>query len=69
MNVNMSAGWTPPKVGWAEISTDGAVAMDRTTGAGGTIRDVNGRCMVGFQRKSGHASVSATELWALRYGY
>ncbi|KAG5543255.1 hypothetical protein RHGRI_016108 [Rhododendron griersonianum] len=55
--------WMPPEVGWAKINTDIGCPMGGTAGAGGTIRDANGR--FSFQRKNGHCSVSATELWAL----
>lgn len=42
--------WQPPKLGWIKINADGAAARDEDWSAvGGTLRDFNGRWIVGYQ--------------------
>ncbi|KAI8523927.1 hypothetical protein RHMOL_Rhmol13G0109400 [Rhododendron molle] len=68
-------GWDPPpSVGQFKLNTDGAFKPNLRSGvASGLIRDGNGDWIVGFQRRIGAASFSATveidveNCWALSY--
>ncbi|CAL1373626.1 unnamed protein product [Linum trigynum] len=59
----------PPPRGWMKLNVDGASAGNPgCAGAGGLIRDDQGRWIAGFVAKIGEASTVLAELWAIRHG-
>ncbi|CAL1392167.1 unnamed protein product [Linum trigynum] len=61
--------WHPPSSGWRKLNIDGASAGNPgTAGAGGVIRDEQGRWIAGFVAKIGEATAVLAELWAFYHG-
>ncbi|CAL1367953.1 unnamed protein product [Linum trigynum] len=61
--------WQPPSSGWHKLNIDGASAGNPgTAGAGGVIRDEQGRWIAGFVAKIGEATAALAELWAFYHG-
>ncbi|CAL1398877.1 unnamed protein product [Linum trigynum] len=64
-----SIGWLAPPRGWMKLNVDGASAGNPgIAGAGGLIRDDQGRWIAGFVAKIGETSAALAELWAIRHG-
>ncbi|CAL1412960.1 unnamed protein product [Linum trigynum] len=67
--VTTSIQWNAPQQGWVKLNIDGASAGNPgPAGAGGLIRDAQGRWIAGFVAKIGEASAALAELWAFYHG-
>ena len=66
---NCLVRWEPPCIGWHKLNTDGyCEGRDKSTSAGGIIRDNKGCWMGGFSIKLGSCSKTEAEIWAVIYG-
>ncbi|PKI47771.1 hypothetical protein CRG98_031904 [Punica granatum] len=62
-------GWILPDSGWLKLNIDGAAKGSLgMAGAGGFLRDDQGRWIGGFAQNIGVASVITTEMWGVRMG-
>lgn len=61
--------WSPPPEGWVRLNTNSAaVGNPGNAGAGGALRDSEGRRIVSFSRFLGTTTSVAAKLWAVRDG-
>ena len=62
-------GWTPPRVGWMKLNTDGAShGNPGLATAGGVLRNGDGEWCGGFVFNIGRCSAPLAELWGVYYG-
>ena len=62
-------GWSPPRVGWLKLNTDGARKTNSgLAAAGGLLRNHFGDWVAGFSENVGVCSVLGAELWGVVYG-
>lgn len=67
--ISRSLGWKKPCQGWIKLNTDGSVRKNPASSAyGGLLRSDDGTWISGFSAKSGSASITLTELLAVRDG-
>jgi len=60
--------WSPPRVGWFKLNTDGASRGNPgLAAAGGVVRDGDGNWCYGFSN-IGICSAPLAELWRAYYG-
>lgn len=59
--------WDKPELNWSKINTDGSV-ISSSAGAGGVIRDHNGKWISSFSANLGMADVNQAEAWAILHG-
>lgn len=61
--------WSPPRVGWFKLNTDGASRGNPGLAtAGGVVRDGDGNWCYGFSLNIGICSAPLAELWGAYYG-
>lgn len=69
MRVERMIAWTPPRVGWLKMNTDGTSRNNPGLAtAGGVLRDETGQWRGGFSLNIGICSVPLAELWGVYYG-
>ena len=62
-------GWSPPRVGWLKVNTDGARKTNSSLAAGsGLLRNHFGDWVAGFSANVGVCSVLGVEHWGVVYG-
>ncbi|KAK8552637.1 hypothetical protein V6N13_121024 [Hibiscus sabdariffa] len=61
--------WTRLRTGWIKVNVDASVStVDRSTGAGGALRDDHGTWLSGYARFVGRCDALLAELWAMHDG-
>ncbi|PKI61873.1 hypothetical protein CRG98_017771 [Punica granatum] len=61
--------WLYPPSSWVKLNTDGTSRGNPgAAGAGGLIRDDNGRWLEGFAQNVGYATATIAELWGIKVG-
>lgn len=60
--------WIRPPMGWIKLNTDGSHNSVDSIGAGGIIRDSNGKIMMAFAKYLGIGSSNLAEAKAIIYG-
>lgn len=61
--------WHPPDAGWCKLNTDGSArGCPGISGAGGVVRDSDGKWLRGFSRYLGQTNSFTAEVWGLRDG-
>ncbi|CAL1359363.1 unnamed protein product [Linum trigynum] len=62
-------GWSPPPAGWDKMNVDGAAnGRQGPAGAGGILRNSEGRWIGGFVCSLGSCSAILAELWGIYHG-
>ena len=62
------AGWSPPRVGWFKLNTDGARKTNSSLATtGGLLRDHFGDWVAGFLANIGVCSDLSAKLWGVVY--
>ncbi|PNY12420.1 ribonuclease H [Trifolium pratense] len=61
-------GWSPPKMNFVKLNTDGAYKENRAAGCGGVIRGCEGEWLGGYAKGVGLCSAFVAELWGVLEG-
>jgi ribonuclease HI len=60
--------WSPPKIAFVKLNTDGACRQNQIAGCGGVIRGNQGEWLGGYARCVGLCSAFVAELWGVLEG-